>query len=92
MGAAQAAETLLTLRVREAERTGRKLADTEIAELRDSIRKSYEQQTDIRYGAARGWVDAIISPVETRAWLKLALDVLPSQREKPPFRTGVWQV
>ncbi len=92
MGAQQAAETLLTLRVREAERQGRKLADAEIAELRDSIRQRYEQQTDIRYGAARGWVDAIISPVETRAWLKLALDVLPSQREKPPFRTGVWQV
>ncbi len=92
MGAAQAAETLLTLRVRDAERTGRKLAETEIAELRDSIRQSYEQQTDIRYGAARGWVDAIISPVETRMWLKMALDVLPSQREKPPFRTGVWQV
>ncbi len=92
MGAQQAAETLLTLRVRDAERGGRKLADSEVADLRDSIRQSYEQQTDIRYGAARGWVDAIISPVETRAWLKLALDVLPSQNAKPPFRTGVWQV
>ena len=92
MGAHQAAETLLTLRLREAERQGRKLGETEIAELRDSIRQRYEQQTDIRYGAARGWVDAIISPVETRAWLKLALDVLPTQRDKPPFRTGVWQV
>ncbi len=92
MGAAQAAETLLTLRLRDAERSGKKLAESEVAELRNSIRQSYEQQTDIRYGAARGWVDAIVSPVETRAWLKLALDVLPSQREKPPFRTGVWQV
>mgnify|MGYP003390090617 CR=1 FL=1 len=92
MGAQQAAETLLTLRVRDAERDGRKLAAAEIAELRDSIRQRYEQQTDIRYGAARGWVDAIISPVETRTWLQLALDVLPSQHAKPPFRTGVWQV
>ena len=92
MGAQQAAETLLTLRLREAERQGRQLGETEIAELRDSIRQRYEQQTDIRYGAARGWVDAIISPVETRAWLKLALDVLPTQRDKPAFRTGVWQV
>ncbi len=92
MGAQQAAETLLTLRVRDAERDGRKLAASEITELRDSIRQRYDQQTDIRYGAARGWVDAIISPVETREWLKLALDVLPAQRERPPFRTGVWQV
>lgn len=92
MGAQQAAETLLTLRVRDAERGGKKLAESEVAELRNSIRQSYDQQTDIRYGAARGWVDAIISPVETREWLKLALDLLPTQREKPPFRTGVWQV
>ena len=92
MGAQQAAETLLTLRVREAERQGRTLAEADVAELRDSIRLRYEQQTDIRYGAARGWVDAIISPVETRAWLKLALDVLPTRHEQPSFRTGVWQV
>lgn|GEM_PF-2548447 len=92
MGAQQAAETLLTLRVRDAERGGKKLAESEVAELRNSIRQSYDQQTDIRYGAARGWVDAIISPVQTREWLKLALDLLPTQREKPPFRTGVWQV
>ena len=92
MGAQQAAETLLTLRLRDAERQGRKLDEAEIAELRASIRQRYEHQTDIRYGAARGWVDAIISPVETRAWLKLALDVLPTQRDKPAFRTGVWQV
>jgi acetyl-CoA carboxylase carboxyltransferase component len=31
-------------------------------ELRAKVKQSYEEQTDIRYGAARGWVDAIIQP------------------------------
>ena len=33
--------------------------------LRDEYHRRYEEQTDIRYGAARGWVDAIIAPHET---------------------------
>ena len=30
------------------------------------MKETYEEQTDIRYGAARGWLDAIIQPHETR--------------------------
>jgi 3-methylcrotonyl-CoA carboxylase beta subunit len=36
----------------------------------------YQSQTDIRYGAARGWVDAIIAPESTRLWLSTALSVV----------------
>jgi acetyl-CoA carboxylase carboxyltransferase component len=91
MGADQAADTLLELRVRDAEREGRSLTKDQIAELRKSIRERYEQQTDIRYGAARGWVDAIIPPHETRLWLQTALDLLPAISDRD-FRTGVLQV
>ena len=91
MGADQAAETLLALQLRDAERAGKTLSDDEIAELRQSIRERYEEQTDIRYGAARGWVDAIIRPHETRLWLQTALDLLPATAEGD-FRTGVLQV
>lgn len=91
MGADQAAETLLALQVRDAQRSGRTLAEHEIEELRQSIRARYDEQTDIRYGAARGWVDAIIPPHETRLWLQTALDLLPATSESN-FRTGVLQV
>jgi acetyl-CoA carboxylase carboxyltransferase component len=91
MGAEQAAETLLALALRDAERAGRALAENEIADLRRSIHERYEAQTDIRYGAARGWVDAIIRPHETRLWLQTALDLLPASVEGQ-FRTGVLQV
>jgi acetyl-CoA carboxylase carboxyltransferase component len=92
MGGAQAAEVLLALRLQDAKRKGQTLSQEEIAALRDSIRGRYEAQTDIRYGAARGWVDAIIAPHETREWLKTALELLPSTKDRPPFQTGVLQV
>jgi 3-methylcrotonyl-CoA carboxylase beta subunit len=91
MGADQAAETLLALQLRDAERAGKKLSTEEVAKLRDSIYQRYSEQTDIRYGAARGWVDAIIRPHETRLWLATALELLPPIGDAP-FRTGMLQV
>jgi 3-methylcrotonyl-CoA carboxylase beta subunit len=91
MGADQAAETLLALQLRDAQRAGRTPSEAEIAELRQTIYQRYQEQTDIRYGAARGWVDAIIRPHETRLWLQTALDLLPPTAGGE-FRTGVLQV
>lgn len=91
MGGDQAAATLLALQLRDAERSGRTLSEEEIDSLRQTIRSRYEEQTDIRYGAARGWVDAIIPPQDTRLWLKTALDCLPAT-SLGEFRTGVLQV
>ena len=81
MGADQAAETLLALQFATPSAPARLFPTDEIAEMRQSIRGRYEEQTDIRYGAARGWVDAIIRPHETRLWLKTALDLLPATTE-----------
>ncbi len=91
MGADQAADTLLALQLRDAQRANRVLAEAEIEQLRQSISERYIAQTDIRYGAARGWVDAIIPPHDTRLWLQTALDLLPPTAEGG-FRTGVLQV
>jgi acetyl-CoA carboxylase carboxyltransferase component len=38
-----------------------------------AVRSDYEQQLDARYAAARGFVDAVIAPDETRGALSLAL-------------------
>ncbi|WP_010585058.1 acyl-CoA carboxylase subunit beta [Schlesneria paludicola] len=92
MGAQQAAETLLTLRIRDAERTGKKLDEHEVDDLRRLTKQNYENQTDIRYAAARGWVDAIISPLETRHWLHSALELIAQRGAMTDFRTGIWQV
>ncbi|MGH9414277.1 MAG: acyl-CoA carboxylase subunit beta [Terriglobales bacterium] len=91
MGGEQAANTLLDLKIRQLERGGRKLAAAERDELLTSIRASYDAQTDIRYGAARLWADAIIDPRETRAWLIAGLEAASLNPEIPAFRTGVLQ-
>jgi acetyl-CoA carboxylase carboxyltransferase component len=76
MGGNQAADTLLSLKVRDMEKTGKKLTSEELESMRTSVREMYQYQTDIRYGAARGWVDAIIAPEATRTWLSTALGVV----------------
>ncbi|HEU4391329.1 MAG TPA: acyl-CoA carboxylase subunit beta, partial [Blastocatellia bacterium] len=39
----------------------------------DRVRAEYDRQLDARFAAARGFVDAIITPEETRPALELAL-------------------
>jgi acetyl-CoA carboxylase carboxyltransferase component len=92
MGADQAANTLLHLQQATAKREGRELPPAEIAELRETIRQSYLEQTDIRYGAARGWVDAIIAPDRTRDVLIKAVACAGRLKRENAYRLGVFQV
>jgi acetyl-CoA carboxylase carboxyltransferase component len=39
----------------------------------EAVREEYEQQLDARYAAARGFVDAVIAPEDTRSTLAFAL-------------------
>ena len=92
MGGAQAAKTLVALEKRQAERGGSKLSDEELQELQRSTTANYDRQTDVRYGAARGWVDGIIAPHTTRDVL---IETLSYVTRKPPeasFHCGVFQV
>jgi acetyl-CoA carboxylase carboxyltransferase component len=92
MGADQAADTILSIEQRAAERSGRKLDAAELDRLHERIRGDYQKQTDIRYGAARGWVDAIIPPHATRDVLVHALRVATRPPASGGFRGGVMQV
>jgi acetyl-CoA carboxylase carboxyltransferase component len=92
MGAAQASDTVFTILARARERGDKKATQEELEELRDKVKQSYEEQTDIRYGAARGWVDAIIQPHETRDVLVRLLDYASRPMPKARFHTGVIQV
>src|SRR3712207_9042307 len=56
----------------EAKRAGRG-APAPVAEAIEEMRADYEHQLDARYAAARGYVDAIVHPEDTRAVLALAL-------------------
>ncbi|MGH9505847.1 MAG: acyl-CoA carboxylase subunit beta, partial [Terriglobales bacterium] len=91
MGGGQAAQTLLEIKVRQQEKEGRKLAENERRELLAAIEAAYEEQTGIRYGAARLWGDEVLDPAETRPRLIGALEAAALNPEMPPFRTGVLQ-
>jgi acetyl-CoA carboxylase carboxyltransferase component len=92
MGGEQAASTLLEVQVHALRRAGHEPDAEELEELRRKVEASYEEQSDIRYAAARLWVDRILDPVETRDALLLALEVATRHDEGRPFRTGVLQV
>ena len=91
MGAAQASDTVFSILAKARERGDKKASPEELEELRANVKQSYEEQTDIRYGAARGWVDAIIQPHETRDVLIRLLDYVSRPMPKAHFHTGVIQ-
>lgn len=93
MGAAQAADTLLSVQQNAAEKRGKPLSKEESLAIRNSIMERYLKQMDIRYGAARGWVDALICPEETRLVLTRLLSYVKRRPLAPVrFHTGVIQV
>jgi len=91
MSGDSAAGTLVELRVRQLEREGKKLSAADKKQLQESIRATYEHQTDPRYAAARLWVDAIIDPARTREALIEAIESAALNPEVREFKTGVLQ-
>jgi acetyl-CoA carboxylase carboxyltransferase component len=92
MGADQATATLLEITMKGLEREGQPVEAAQLATLRQRVADSYAEQMDARYGAARGWVDALIDPAETRDLLALALQLVTRHAVEEPFSTGILQV
>jgi acetyl-CoA carboxylase carboxyltransferase component len=92
MGGEQATTTLLDVMVKSLERQGHAVDARELANLREKVKADYDAATDVRHGAARGWVDAIIDPAKTREVLVFSLEVATRHAENEPFKLGVFQV
>jgi 3-methylcrotonyl-CoA carboxylase beta subunit len=92
MGASQAARTMLDVNIGTLKRQGKQIDDAELAVMAEELRLRYDRETDVRYAAARLWVDAIVEPARTREVLSTALDVAVRNRELKPVCTGVFQV
>jgi 3-methylcrotonyl-CoA carboxylase beta subunit len=86
-----AATTLAEIKLKQLEREGKKVDEKQKKEVYESIRSTYEHQTDPRYAAARLWVDAIIDPANTREALVWALEAAALNPEVREFKTGVLQ-
>jgi acetyl-CoA carboxylase carboxyltransferase component len=92
MGGEQATATLLDISMQGLQRKGEQVDPAALAEFRQTIRDDYERQTDVRYAAARGWVDAIIEPAQTRHILIESLHIATRAISAEPLRLGVFQV
>lgn len=92
MGGDQATSTLLDVVTASLRRQGQEPDAIELEKLRGEVKAGYERQTDPTYAAARGWVDAIIEPADTRRVLIDALEIVTRQASDEPFRVGVYQV
>jgi acetyl-CoA carboxylase carboxyltransferase component len=88
MGAAQASDVVYNILARGAKDRPKEELDA----LRERVKQGYIEQADIRYGAARGWVDAIIQPHDTRKVLLRALALVSRPTPEHKFHTGVLQV
>jgi 3-methylcrotonyl-CoA carboxylase beta subunit len=91
MSGDSAAGTLVEIKVRQLERGGKQLSEEEKKELHESVKRTYDEQTDPRYGAARLWIDRIIDPVETRDAITQALEAAALNPDVPEFKVGVLQ-
>ncbi len=91
MSGDSAAGTLVEIKIKQLERSGKKLTEEERKELYESVKRTYDEQTDPRYGAARLWIDKIIDPVETREAIVQALEAAALNPDVAEFKVGVLQ-
>jgi 3-methylcrotonyl-CoA carboxylase beta subunit len=75
MGGAQAARVLTQIQVATLKSKGHAPDPKAEQELYDTVKKKYDDQTSPYYAAARLWVDAIIDPRKTRAFISLGIEM-----------------
>lgn len=92
MGGQQAAKTMLDVNLATLKRQGKVPDAAEMDTMAADLRAKYDRETDIRYAGARGWIDSIIDPSETRNVLITAFDVSTRTRPNSAFPLGVFQV
>ncbi|MEX2641325.1 MAG: acyl-CoA carboxylase subunit beta [Balneolales bacterium] len=91
MGGTQAANTLLQIEIAARKKKGETVTDEDQKAFLKNISDRYQAQTDVRYAAARLWVDAIIRPEDTRKRISKAVSVANHNPVIPPFKSGVMQ-
>jgi acetyl-CoA carboxylase carboxyltransferase component len=92
MGGAQAAKTLLTIKVAQLEKQGETLSEADQQQLLADIQRSYDSTTTPIYAASRLWVDGIIAPTDTRSVISRGIAVASHVKEIAEPRNGVFQV
>ena len=92
MGGEQAAKVLLQIEKSSLKRQGKTITKNQEEKLLKTITQKYEEQTSPYYAAARLWVDAIVSPNETRKIISMGIEAANNAPITTVYNPGVIQV
>lgn len=92
MGGTQAAKVLVQIQESSLKKQGKVISEEEHQALTEKITQNYTMQTKAEYSASRIWIDAIISPLETRKWISLGIEAANHSPITEKFNLGVIQV
>ena len=92
MGGTQAAKVLVQIQESSLKKQGKVISEEEHQALTEKITQNYSKQTKAEYSASRIWIDAIISPLETRKWISLGIEAANHSPITEKFNLGVIQV
>lgn len=91
MGGEQAATVLALVRKEQLARKGQTFTAGEAEVFKQPIRDRYADTSTAIHAASRLWVDAVLDPADTRAWLTLGLS-LAAASPKQDTRFGVFRM
>ncbi|MCA0325346.1 MAG: methylcrotonoyl-CoA carboxylase [Proteobacteria bacterium] len=91
MGGEQAATVLALVRREQLARAGQDFTPEQMETFKQPIRDHYLASSSALHAASRLWVDAVVDPADTRAWLTLGL-ALAAASPKEDTRFGVFRM
>jgi acetyl-CoA carboxylase carboxyltransferase component len=91
MGGEQAANVLLTVKLRQLEKKGQTMSSQEQEAFKAPMLKKYQQESSAYYSTARLWDDGILDPMDTRMALGLGI-AMSLNAPIPEHRFGVFRM
>ena len=92
MSGNSAAKVLLQIEKASLLKQGKKITKKDEEELYTTIKSRYDTQTSPYYAASRLWTDAIINPLDTRAWISMGIEAANHAPIEKQFNLGILQV
>jgi len=91
MGGAQAAQTLLSIKMSSLKAKGEEISEEDKEKHLKEITERYERQMSPYYAASRLWVDNIIDPMDTRKWISMGIEAANNAPIEKPYNVGIIQ-
>jgi acetyl-CoA carboxylase carboxyltransferase component len=91
MGGEQAANVLVTVKIKRLKEQGEKMSKAEQEKLMKPILEKYEQEASPYFSTARLWDDGILDPLETREALGLGIS-MSLNAPIPDYKVGIFRM